>query len=109
MTILENEIFPYSSLLFFRQETVRARDLNMNYMMGTVKVSVNFNRANALSLREYVALMEVKSEHGEKTYGDTFILVTSGVCLLKQLCCLNDIKLFVEKDCRSIEELNEER
>jgi len=70
---------------------------------------VDFNCANALSLPEYVALMEVESEHGEKPYLDTFKVVTSGVCLLKQFCCLNDIKLFVEKDCRSIEELNEER
>jgi hypothetical protein len=38
----------------------------MNYVMGTVTVSVDFNRANALSLREFVALLEVESEHGEK-------------------------------------------
>jgi hypothetical protein len=40
----------------------------MNYVMGTVTVSVDFNRANALSLREFVALLEVENEHGEKTY-----------------------------------------
>lgn len=43
-----------------------ARGLKMNYVMGTVTVSVDFNRANALSLREFVALLEVESEHGEK-------------------------------------------
>jgi len=45
----------------------------------------------------------------KKTYHVTFKVVTFGVCLLKHLCSLNDIKLFMEKDCRSIEELNEER
>jgi len=56
--------------------------------MGTVKVSVDFNRANALSLREYVALLEVKSEHGEKTYRVTFKVVTSGVCLSFEIIIL---------------------
>jgi len=79
----------------------------MNYAMGTVKVRVDFNRANVLSLREYVALLEVESEQGEKTYRVTFKVVTSGVCLLKQLSCLNDIKLFMGNDCRNIKELNE--
>lgn len=50
----------------------------MNYMVGTVTVSVDFNRANALSLREFVALLEVESEHCEKTYHATFKVVTSG-------------------------------
>jgi hypothetical protein len=64
--ILENEIFPYSSHFLFRRETMCARGLKMNYVMGTVTVSVNFNSANALSLRDFVALLEVESEHGEK-------------------------------------------
>jgi len=107
MTVLEDEIFPYSSLLFFfRQETVCAGGLKVNYVISTLTVSVDFNCANALSLREFVALLEVESEHCEKTYHVTFKVVTSGVCLLKKLCCLNNIKLlmvnninlFMEKD-----------
>jgi hypothetical protein len=47
----------------------------MNYVMGTVTLSVDFNRANALSLREFVALLEVESEHDEKTYHVTFKVV----------------------------------
>jgi hypothetical protein len=81
----------------------------MNCVLGAVTVSaVDFNRANALSLREFIALLEVESEHGEKTFHVNFKLVTSGVGLLKQLCCLNEIRLFMEKDCRSIEELKED-
>jgi hypothetical protein len=55
----------------------------MNYATDTVKVSLDFNRANVLSLREFVALFEVESEHGEINYHATFKVVTSGVCLLK--------------------------
>jgi len=39
---------------------------------------VDFNRANALSLREYVALLEIESEHGEINCRATFKVVTSG-------------------------------
>jgi hypothetical protein len=64
--ILENEMFPYSSLPPPGQETACARGLIMNCVMGTVTVSVGFNRANALSLREFVPLLEVESEQVKK-------------------------------------------
>jgi hypothetical protein len=44
----------------------------MNYVVGTVTVSVDFDRANALSLREFVALLEVESEHCEKNLSSYF-------------------------------------
>jgi hypothetical protein len=60
----------------------------MNYVMSTVTLSVDFNRANAFSLRRFVALLEVECEHGEITHYATFKVVTSVVYLLKQFCYL---------------------
>jgi hypothetical protein len=60
----------------------------MNCVMGTVTLSVDFNRANAFSLHKLVALLEVKCEHDAVTHHATFKVVTSVVYLLKQFCYL---------------------
>jgi hypothetical protein len=79
-------------------------------MMDIVTRSVDFNCASALSLREFVALQEVETDYSEIIYHGNFKVVQSGVCLLKQfLCiCLNDVKLFMENNCRSIDKLKAE-
>ena len=53
-----------------------------------VAVNVGFNLANIVRLREFVALWEVESAHGEKMYHATFKMVKWWICLLKELCCL---------------------
>jgi hypothetical protein len=69
--------------------------------MGTVKVSVDFNCANALSLREFVVLLEAERDHGEINYHATLKWLCRGVCLSKQFCYLFErYKIFHGKGLR---------
>jgi hypothetical protein len=71
----------------------------MNYVVDTVTTSVDCNRASAVSLREFVTLLEeAESDYSEIIYHANFIVFQYGVCLLKQFfVSFKDIKLFIEK------------
>ena len=77
-------MFPYSPLF----SSLRNSVCNGFEDKFRVAVNVGFNRANILSLREFVALWEVESAYGEKMYHATFKMVKWWIFLLKELCFL---------------------
>jgi hypothetical protein len=81
----------------------------MTHVMDTVVKTVKFVCACALNHREFVALLgKIKSEHGEIIYHINVRLLSRGSVLQRFFDLLKEIKLFMEKKNKIIEELDDE-
>jgi hypothetical protein len=81
----------------------------MNHVVDIVTKTANFIRASALNHREFVAFLEiVENEYGEIIYHTNVRWLSRGSVLKLLFDLLNEIKLFMEKKGRYIEELNDE-
>jgi hypothetical protein len=77
-------------------------------MVSVIK-SVTFIRGSALNHREFVDLLgEIESEHGEIIYHANVRWLNRGSVLQRFFDLLKEIKLFVEKNNKRIEELDDE-
>jgi hypothetical protein len=91
------------------QHALCAKSLKMNHVMDTVIKTVNFIRASVLNHREFVAFLEeVENKYGEIIYHTNVRWLSRGSVLKLFFDLLNEIKLFMEKKGRNIEELNDE-
>jgi hypothetical protein len=90
------------------QQALCAKSLKMNHIMDIVIKTVNFIRASALNHREFVLFLEeVENEYGEIICVTNVRWLSRGSVLKRFFYLLNEIKLFMEKEGRNIEELND--
>jgi hypothetical protein len=91
------------------QEALCAKSLKMSHVIDTVAKTVNFILASALNHCEFVALLgEIESEHGEIIYYTNMRWLSRGSVLQQFFYLLKEIKLFMEKKNKRIEELDDE-
>jgi hypothetical protein len=76
--------------------------------MDTVIKTVNIIRGSALNCCEFVAFLEeVENEYGEIIYHTNVRWLSQGSVLKRFFYLLNEIKLFMERKGRNIEELKD--
>jgi hypothetical protein len=103
----KTSFFSVHSIL--HQEALSAKSLKVTHVMDTVVKTVNFNLACALNHREFVALLgEIESKYGEIIYLTNVRWLSRGSVLQRFFGLLKEIKLFMEKKNKIIEELDDE-
>jgi hypothetical protein len=103
----EGKTYFFCRHCILHQEALCAKSLKMTHVMGTVVKTVNFIRACALNHREFVALLgETESEHGEIIYHTNVRWLSRGSVLQRFWDLLKEIKLFMKKKNKRIEELD---